>query len=67
MMYVVEIGGVEVFVELIVKGHKAYDLDPIFEVTANCDWEGVPIDITDQEEEEAILWVIRNYEHEVYI
>ena len=66
MMYVVEIGGFEVFVELISKGHKAYDIDPVFEVTANSDWDGLPIEITEQEEEDAILWVLRNYEHEVY-
>lgn len=66
MMYVVEIDGIEVFVELIHKGDYDSNTDPFFEVTAGTDWEGIPLPLTAQEAEEAILWVLRNYEHEVY-
>lgn len=65
-MYVVEIDGIEVFVDLIHKGNRAYGLDPFFEVNAGTDWEGIPHPFSAEEAEEAILWVIRNYEHEVY-
>lgn len=66
MMYVVEVDGMEVFVELIHKGDYEAGLDPFFEVNAGTDWEGIPYPLSAEEAEEAILWVIRNYEHEVY-
>lgn len=66
MMYVVEIDGIEVFVELVHKGNHEHNVDPFFEVNAGTDWEGLPLPLSAEEAEEAILWVIRNYEHEVY-
>jgi hypothetical protein len=66
MLYVVEVDGIEVFVELIRKGDYDSNTDPFFEVNAGTDWEGIPYPLTAQEAEEAILWVMRNYEHEVY-
>ena len=66
MMYVVEINGIEVFVELIYAGNREHGRDPFFEVNAGTDWEGIPYPLTAQDAEEAILWVLRNYEHEVY-
>ena len=66
MMYVVEIDGIEVFVDLIHAGNHETGLDPFFEVNAGTDWEGIPYQLTAEDAEEAMLWVIRNYEHEVY-
>ena len=65
-MYVVEVDGLEVFVELVHKGNHETGLDPFFEVNAGTDWEGIPYQLTAEDAEEAILWVLRNYEHEVY-
>ena len=67
MMYCVEIGGMEVFVDLVSHGIKDAGVDPIFNVTAGTDWDGVPYPLTREDEEDAIRWVITNYGHEVYM
>ena len=67
MMYCVEVGSMEVFVSLVSRGSKGQGVDPMFNVTAGKDWDGVPHPLTREDEEDAIRWVLTNYEHEVYM
>lgn len=65
-MYVVEIGGMEVFVYLLAKGDYDQGIEPTFEVSAGTDWEGEENVLTEAEKDDAVLWVITNYPDEVY-
>ena len=66
-MYWVEIGSLEVCVELVHYGDKAEGLEPEFYVSAGTDWEGNTNILTEEEEMLAIGHVKKRYEDEVYV
>ena len=65
-MYVVEIGGLEVIVSLIVKGSKSKGTRPRFEVEAGMDWDGDIVPLCAEDRLSAVAWVCDTYHDEVY-
>jgi len=65
-MYLVEIGGIEVTVTLVLLGSVDFGLDPKFEVDAGTDWDGTPVDLSYEDRMTVIAWVMENYPDEVY-
>jgi len=65
-MYVVEIGGLEVIVSLIVKGSKSKGTRPRFEVEAGMDWDGCLVPLCEEDIASAEAWVCSRYHDEVY-
>lgn len=66
MIYSVEVGDIEVIVELIRRGDKRYNLKPWLEVDAGTDWDGNSIHLSKEDQQKAIDLVIENYPSEVW-
>lgn len=66
MIYCVELGEIEVIVELIRQGDTELGLPPLLMVETGTDWEGNAVYISAYEEEQAKQWVLDNYSHEVW-
>ena len=66
MVYVVQLGELEVFVGLLSVGYKHLGIEPHFEVTAGTDWEGLDVYISGDDAEAAIAYVKKHHHDEVY-
>lgn len=66
MIYVVELGEIEVIVELIRQGDLELGLEPLFHIETGTDWEGNEVYISKADAKRAKLWVMENYSNEVW-
>jgi hypothetical protein len=66
-MYIVELGNVEVMVDLLRKGHAGDGVEPSFDMTAGQDWEGNEIYLTEHDRQTVAQMVCELYPDEVYL
>lgn len=66
MMFVAEIGGLEVIVTLLAKGSRSKGTEPVFEVDAGMDWDGDLVPLCEEDRASVETWVRDTYEAEVY-
>lgn len=65
-MFVVEVGGLEVTVNLMHRGSLSKGTQPRFEVEAGVDWDGDEVPLCDEDRASAVAWVSDTYPDEVY-
>jgi len=67
MFYLVQVGELELFVELLECGIKKFDIEPRFSVTAGSDWDGADVYVSPEDVRAAIAYVKQHHHDEVYM
>ena len=67
MFYLVQVGELELFVELLERGISKFDIEPRFSVTAGSDWDDVDVYVSPEDVRAAIAYVKQHHHDEVYM
>ena len=65
-MFVVEVGGLEVTVNLMHRGSLSKGTQPRFEVEAGVDWDGDEVPLCAEDRLSAVHWVLSVYKEDCY-
>ena len=65
-MFVVEVGGLEVTVNLMHRGSLSKGTQPRFEVEAGVDWDGDEVPLCAEDRLSAVQWVLSVYKGDCY-